>query len=167
MCSRCDGERTRPRVPQLAPSPIALRRWATQTRLNLCIRSADPRGRRLEHARARVLPIVFALLAFALMLNAASTKWPSISSGFHTLASTSFSNVKCLTISFGRAVIASVKCVIAGKKPGGWLALVPFSIAVLKEPRSPKGLEAMADERGGFVRVCLIGCDRRFMVSGG
>ena len=41
----------------------------------------------------------------------------SLSSGPHSFASTSLSMVKCLIISRGMAPIASVKWVMAGKKP--------------------------------------------------
>src|SRR5436189_5482124 len=82
MCSRCDvsgavapatGERTRPRVPRLAPSPAAVRHSMSPARSNLLTLSADPRGRGSEHARARVLPVALAWLASFLVVSAAET----------------------------------------------------------------------------------------------
>jgi len=48
-------------------------------------------------------------------LSASSMRRKSDSCGRCTFASTSLSSVKCLTSSFGRAVIVSAKCVMAGK----------------------------------------------------
>jgi len=46
---------------------------------------------------------------------------------------------KWLMTSFGKAVIASVKCVMAGHMPGAVLLLGPFSALARIDPRPAKG----------------------------
>lgn len=100
------------------------------------------------------------------MFSAASTRRPRSCSGAKILASTSLSRVKCRTSSLGRAVITSVKWVIAGKISIGWSGLEAPSRPA-SDPRAPKGLEAPIEDRGGFVRVWRKGCARRLDAKSG
>jgi hypothetical protein len=71
-------------------------------------------------ASARLLAEPFAELGSGSgVATAASTSLKSDSSGAKILASTSLSSVMCLTSSLGRAVMASAKCVVAGKMSMG------------------------------------------------
>jgi hypothetical protein len=81
---------------------------------------------------------------------------PRSSSGAKIFASTSLSNVKCRTSSLGSAVIASAKCVIAGK-----ISIDCSSSPPLMDPRGPKGRAPEIEALGGFVRVCRTGWARR------
>jgi len=83
--------------------------------------------------------------------SAASTRRPSSSSGAKIFASTSLSSVKCRTSSFGRAVITSAKCVIAGKISIGSGLGGPSSAP--REPRAPKGRALPIEDLGGLLRV--------------
>lgn len=87
---------------------------------------------------------------------AAETSLKSCSWGAKILASTSLSSVKWRTSSFGRAVIVSAKCVIAGNMSMGWSPTVREAGGSLAPTRP-----ALRELRGGFVRVCRTGCDLR------
>ena len=89
-------------------------------------------------------------------LSAASINRPRSSSGANIFASTSFRSVKCRTSSFGRAVIASAKCVIAGN-----ISIDCSSKPPLIEPLPLKGREPVIEDRGGLFRVCRKGCALR------
>lgn len=81
-------------------------------------------------------------------LKAICTNLMSSSSGANIFASTSFSKVKCRTSSFGRAVMASAKCVIAGKI-STWFSS--------RDALGPKPAAAEIEDLGGLFRVCRNG----------
>lgn len=90
-------------------------------------------------------------------LRAASTSSKRVASGAKILASTSLRRVKCRTSSFGRAVMASVKWVTAGKMSMGCSGAGPLGNELVR----------LRDEvRGGLIRVCRTGCALRFEPDG-
>ncbi len=85
------------------------------------------------------------------VLRVSWSSWSRVASGAKILASTSLRSVKCRTSSFGRAVMASAKCVT----PGSMLMGCSGAGALAN------GLARLKDEvRGGLTRVWRTGCRR-------